>query len=702
MVQGPVGDAVFLDPRVAHSTANLPAVGGRLLQFRQNWEIIFPDNWVSSVVNSGYLIEFSRLPPATGLMRVTPVPSDPAKRSALETEIRGLVDKRAVQIVHPSDAHNLIRSNFFLAPKKPNLWRPILNLKPLNKAYIKTKKFRMETLTSIIPTLSTGMWATSIDLKDAYLHIPIHKDHQRYLAFRYRGIDYSFQALPFGLATAPRVFSRVTRAVLAYLRRNGILLFAYLDDWLILGNSKVQASKDTQFVIQTLQDLGWVINWQKSSIVPSQQITYLGAHLDFKKGQAFPTPERAEALRTVCLEVLSSKAPKARTWLRLLGLMASMVEILPFCRLRMRPIQFYVLRFFKPDIHPLSLRIPMSEVIRPFLHWWTVLKHILIGRPFVSIRPQTTITTDASNFGWGAVWGTLSAAGQWSDAERRLHINILELTAVLRAIQTWGTHLKGYDLTIVSDNSTTVAYLNRQGGTRSLHLCSLTWDLLILCQNLDISVRANHLAGKLNVLADALSRGKVDMNEWSLAQTWADYVFQLFGRPTVDLFATSINHKLPTFCSRYFHPRAWATDALAMSWDNLSTYAFPPLCLILTTLLKFSRSFGDMLLIAPCWPNQPWFPLILNLLVDRPFRFPTNVKLLSQKKGQIFHQDLESLHLTAWKLSTNDFKRREFLDELQTLQSSLGDIQHPRLIIRDWRYSQSGQHLDLLIPWRHP
>ncbi|KAJ8042733.1 hypothetical protein HOLleu_09576 [Holothuria leucospilota] len=60
------------------------------------------------------------------------------------------------------------------APKKPNPWRPILNLKPLNKLYFATKRFRMETLASIIPTLVEGMWAISIDLKDAYLHVPIH------------------------------------------------------------------------------------------------------------------------------------------------------------------------------------------------------------------------------------------------------------------------------------------------------------------------------------------------------------------------------------------------------------------------------------------------------------------------------------------------------------------------------------------------
>lgn len=175
-----------------------------------------------------------------------------------------------------------------------------------------------------------------------------------------------------------------------------------------------------------------------------------------------------------------------------------------------------------------------------------------------------------------------------------------------------------------------------------------------------------------------------------------------YGRPQIDLFASHENYKLPTFCSRFFHPQAWATDALAIPWDILLSYAFSPFNLILTTLLKFSRSKGMMFLVAPCWPNQPWFPLILKLLVVRPSKLPTQGKILSQKKGQIFHQDLQSLHLTAWKLSTDASLREEFLRKLRTWQFSPGDSLLPELTIPDWPSSRSGQVLTLSIPWMLP
>ncbi|KAJ8042119.1 NACHT domain- and WD repeat-containing protein 1 [Holothuria leucospilota] len=518
------------DPKGAHPAVQPPAVGGRLMLFQDSWGRIQPDSWVRNVISQGYLIEFTSPPLVGGLLRVTPVPAHLDKRLALEKEIQDLLSKGAIHQVSPESAHELYRSSFFLTPKKPNTWHPILNLKPLNKAFIRPKRFRMETLASIIPSLSRGMWATSVDLTDAYLHVPIHASHQRFLAFRYRGRDYAFNAMPFGLSTAPRVFTRITRTVLAFLRKHGVLVFAYLDDWLILAHSEQQAVETTQFVVETLQALGWIINTGKS-LTPSQRVTYLGAILDFSLGQAFPTPERIQALAEVATLILSRRSHQARTWLRLLGLMASLVEVLPFCRLYMRPVQFHTLFHFKPDTDPLTTPIPVTEEVIPFVRWWTHHENVLQGRPFRLHRPQTSISTDASLTGWGATWGPNSPAGQWSDSEKLLHINVLELRAIKNAVLGWISDLKGFDVMILSDNSTAVAYVNHQGGTKSLRLCRDTWDLLLLCQRNDINLRATHLAERLNLQADALSRGLRNESEWELSQPWANLVFDLFGRP---------------------------------------------------------------------------------------------------------------------------------------------------------------------------
>ncbi|XP_071832413.1 uncharacterized protein [Apostichopus japonicus] len=126
---------------------------------------------------------------------------------------------------------------------------------------------------------------------------------------------------------------------------------------------------------------------------------------------------------------------------------------------------------------------------------------------------MTSITTDASLSGWGAHWSNRTAWGTWSQTETSLHINILEMMAVKRALEAFNDHVQGTITTIFTDNTTVVAYINRQGGTRSERLCRLAWEVITAAEDSGTILRASHIAGKLNVMADALSRGHIDPNE---------------------------------------------------------------------------------------------------------------------------------------------------------------------------------------------
>ena len=687
-------------PRGAHPTGWSPPVGGRLLGQITQWSRLEPGLWVLGVVTSGYKIEFTTPPPVFDLLIETPVPGDPGQRLALEEELQALLAKRAVERVPADQDQPLFRSRFFLAPKKQDQWRPILNLRPFNRRFVRPKRFRMETLHNVLPLLTPGMWATTVDLRDAYLHIPVDSAHRRYLAFRYRGVDYQFRTLPFGLSTAPRVFTRMTRPILAFLRRAGITLFAYLDDWLVVAGSERLASVHTHEVLTLLRDLGWVVNVQKSMLVPSQRITYLGASLDLRRGHAYPTPERVASITQLAGAILHEPYSTARDWMRLLGFMASLVDLLDLCRLRMRPLQQYLLSSYKPSLDELSVLVRLPEVLRPFLSWWTVPLNVTQGRPFRQDKPRATITTDASTSGWGATWGRRQASGKWSAEDRLCHINALETEAVCQAVHLWAAPLRGHYVTVRSDNTTTVAYINREGGTKSPSLLSRTWDLLLLCERLQIKLQASHLAGSLNFTADALSR--LDVKEWTLSQPWADHLFHVFDRPLVDLFATEANARLPSFCARRFSPKAWGIDAFSFPWTNLYAYAFPPWCLIHMVLITLRESNATLLLVAPCWPAQPWFPLLLEMLIDRPLQLPTADRILTQKSGQVRYHSPVQLHLSAWKLSGAISAQRAFQRRLLSLQQLPAGTPRLSRTTTDWRSSASGLPRTLLVPWmRH-
>ena len=103
-------------------------------------------------------------------------------------------------------------STFFIVPKKDGGHHPVLNLRPLSKRIV-YHKFRMETNTSILEKNSQGEWLASLDLKDAYFHIPILPAHRPYLRFAFLGTAYQYKVLPFGLTTASQRLSSPLLAV---------------------------------------------------------------------------------------------------------------------------------------------------------------------------------------------------------------------------------------------------------------------------------------------------------------------------------------------------------------------------------------------------------------------------------------------------------------------------------------------------------
>ncbi|VDI26145.1 Hypothetical predicted protein [Mytilus galloprovincialis] len=92
-------------------------------------------------------------------------------------------------------------------------------------------------------SLKIGDWAVKLDLQDAYFHIPIHKHYRKFLRFSILGKKYQYRALPFGLRSAPRIFTKGMAVVGAFLRKQMIHIFMYLDDWMLKNSSKGKLTK---------------------------------------------------------------------------------------------------------------------------------------------------------------------------------------------------------------------------------------------------------------------------------------------------------------------------------------------------------------------------------------------------------------------------------------------------------------------------
>ena len=206
-----------------------------------------------------------------------------------------------------------------------------------------------------------------------------------------------------------------------------------------------------------------------------------------------------------------------------------------------------------------------------------VRDHLLTGVRFGTPAPDLHLYSDASCSAWGAHLLDQHMSGVWSDQEKLLHINLLEMKALFLGLQAFREEVIGHQVTAMCDNSTVVAYVNKQGGTVSRALCLLTSRLLRWTENFDAHLDARYLPGENNVLADVLSRrGQVVGAEWSLHPQVARSLLRMWGNPSIDLFATCLNAKLPLYCSLVPDPQAVFQDAFRHPWDDMDLYAFPP------------------------------------------------------------------------------------------------------------------------------
>ena len=116
----------------------------------------------------------------------------------------------------------------------------------------------------------------SVDLKDAFYTVPIHPFHQKYLKFCFDGTSYQHTCLPNGLASVPRIFTKLLKPVYATLHSMGHLNSGYIDDSHLQGDTVEDCQQNVGDTVTLFKRLGFFIHPEKSVFVPTQRLTFLG------------------------------------------------------------------------------------------------------------------------------------------------------------------------------------------------------------------------------------------------------------------------------------------------------------------------------------------------------------------------------------------------------------------------------------------
>jgi hypothetical protein len=639
-------------------------VGGRFARAADRWLEISSNQWVHRILSEGLLIEWEEDPPPP--LRARPFPPSDEHAIMLDAEIQSLLAKDAIELCQSADVACL--SSVFFVPKKGGQWRLVVNLKPLNQ-FVEKEHFQMEGLKEVRDIIRPNDWMFKLDFKDAYFHVPIHPRHRHYLAFEWRNVTYQYKALPFGLTSAPRIFSKLMAAVAAFFRAKGIRLVFYLDDWLFFADSRDQLLRLKTFVLDELLKLGFTIHWDKSLLEPTQIIEFLGVTIDSAHMQFQVPRNKVRDTLTLLHALLKKPLCSPREMAQVIGKLNSLNDSVLPTRRRYRTLQIWKTSVLEGQNWDQATPIPTN--VKDELQWWLDNLEKSNGRGIIQQPKDVDLYTDASGSGWGATLGSNVARGSWDLITKSCSNNVRELKAILMAVRSFLPQLAHKVVQVHTDNTTALAYVNHMGGREPL-LTSIAGDLWDICFQHHVYLQAEYIPGAENIDADYHSRF-IDRNDWKLNPDLFHELDLLWGPHDTDLFASALNAQLPRFFAWNHDPAAAAIDAFQQSWKDLKGYANPPFCLIGRILHKLRQEQATITLVAPIWTTAHWFPDLLAMTLDRPFLLPDQQDLfLPGFLGNETPLNNPAWRVAAWRVSGNFSAVRDFQMAQPNWFSNLG------------------------------
>ncbi|XP_074612265.1 uncharacterized protein LOC141866635 [Acropora palmata] len=381
--------------------------------------------------------------------------------------------------------------------------------------------------------------------------------------------------------------------------------------------------------------------------------------------------EKLNKLKEQTLSLSRKPQCSIRELAHVIGLIVSSFPAIKPARLYYRDLEVCNIAALSSSDGDYNAIVYLSQLARDSLRWFVVNSHLYNGTRISKPSKVMTMTTDASRLGWAVVCDGVSSSGLWSSKEQAMHINWLELSAVLFGVKCF-VHSHNCLVKVFCDNSTAVTYINNLGGmVPSLHAVSKSiWEW---CFAHHCVLEAFHIPGSSNLQADSLSRQYNRNLEWKLHPTVFKWISNSLFVPDIDLFASRLNFQTSVYVSWCPDPGAWAVDAFSFCWREFKPYIFPPFSLLGRILTKLKvEEVPDALVIAPWWPTAHWYPPLLQLLVQRPILLPQWDELLTLPQEDFIHPLKDVMRLAAWHVSGITYRSEEFLQGQPAMCSSHG------------------------------
>ena len=351
-------------------------------------------------------------------------------------------------------------------------------------------------------------YMAKVDLQAAYRSVPIHPDDYNTTGLQWTFSDnknpcYLFDSrLPFGSNKGPGIFHRLSQAIRRSMVRKGFKgTVAYIDDFFITAATYDECNHWLSVLIRLVRKLGFYVSWKKT-VGPTQRLTFLGVQIDTTNCSLSLDNDKLSKLHTQLLAFRKRKRASKQQLQSLLGSLSWASNVIRGGRFFLRRV-INTMQPLKHQRHKTKLSLDFFKD----LQWWISFLSVFNGTAYYSEFVEH-VHVDACNLAAGAFW-----AGNWfytvfdydRPAAKNLHINYKEVCAVVSAITTWAKFWQGRSVYIHTDSIVTKAIINK-GRSQNAFINALLRQMAWVCAHAHCTIKAVHIPGSLNFLADSISR----------------------------------------------------------------------------------------------------------------------------------------------------------------------------------------------------
>lgn len=616
--------------------------------------------------------------------------------------VQGLLDVQAVSdVTHlrddPSVVHNI--NPLTVAVQGSGKLRLCYNARPVNP-HFPVRKFKMEHVQVALSLVQPGDMLFAIDMQAGYHQLPLKPFMKQFMCFEWQGRVYRWEVLPFGLATAPRAYSKVGRALLKLWRAKGIRCSSYIDDF-FFAVRPADFARVRRLVLADLTRLGWYISDAKALLDAGTMVKYLGFHICSVPAPHVRLPagkvaKLRESLRGILRrvqrlpvdtsevvpgamheeEAMAGSTPgtvrvRGQTLARLLGFVQSCRVAIPIVPIATKALYECLGALPLTDQGWVDFGdvVELSPAAVLECEFWYSRVALWNGS---LLRPRTVsrvLYTDASGEGYGGVLHRVSCrvmepalsvqAGVWEEVDSKASVHT-ELKGLWRALVGAGQELVGQTVLHRTDSISTYYILRRGGSKRNVVLDAITSRVMVYCALFGITLSMQYVGAGTIILsgADALSR-HLDKTDCKLNPVVFAALCARFGAVQVDRFATAASaqwlggSRLP-YWGLFADGLAAGVDSLSADWRGVFNYAFPPVKLVGDVLRLVEEQRARVLLIVPRWESRWWWPVLermASVILPLSSVVPHAPVLLPVRGGALPHplgRSYQNPHTVQW------------------------------------------------------